>query len=75
MMRSQTFFMTHTGIQIPVFHEMCRETLNPRIGTVTSNSNLQIVFVPILFHDVHFNSCLANKQRCEKRWHNVLFWL
>ena len=56
MMRSQTFFMTHTGIQIPTLHKMCRNTLNPRIDTVTSNSNLQIVFVPILFHDVYFTS-------------------
>ena len=38
--------MVHTGIQIPTLHEMGRETLNPHIGTVTSNSDLQIVFMP-----------------------------
>ena len=56
MMRLQAFFVVHTGIQIPTLHEMCRETLNPHIGTVTSNSNLQIVFVSRLFHDVYFTS-------------------
>ena len=40
-MRLQTFFEAHTGIHIQTLHEMCRETLNPHIGTVTSNSNLQ----------------------------------
>ena len=44
------------GIQIPTLHGMCRETLNPHIGTVTSNSNLQIVFVSSLFHYVYFTS-------------------
>ena len=48
MMRLQAFLVAHTGIQISTLHEMCRETLNPNIGTGTSNSNLQIVFVSSL---------------------------
>ena len=55
-MRLQTFFVAHTGIHIPTLHEMCRETLNPHIGTVTSNSNLQTFFVSSLFHDGLFTS-------------------
>ena len=39
--------MAHTGIHIPTLHEMCRETLNPHIGT--SNLNVQVVFVSSLF--------------------------
>ena len=50
--------MAHTGIQIPTLHEMYRKTLNPHIRTVTSNSNLQNVFVSSLFHDVYFTSWL-----------------
>ena len=46
--------MTHTGIQISMLHEMCRETLNPYIGTVTFNSNVQIVFESNIF--MTFNS-------------------
>ena len=34
VMHLQTFFVAHTGIHIPALHEMCRETLNPRIGMV-----------------------------------------
>ena len=56
MMRLQAFFVARTGIIIPTLHEMYRETLNPHIGTVTSNSNLQIVFVSSLFNDVYFTS-------------------
>ena len=37
--------MARTGIHIPILHEMCRETLNPHIGTSTSNLNAQAVFV------------------------------
>ena len=37
VMRLQTFFVAHTGIHIPTLHEMYRETLNPHIGTFTSN--------------------------------------
>ena len=48
-MRLQTFLVVHTGIHIPTLHEMCRETLNPHIGTNTSNLNLQVVFVSSLF--------------------------
>ena len=48
-MRLQTFFVAHTGIHIPTLHETCRETLNPHIGTVTSNLNLQTFFVSSLF--------------------------
>ena len=46
--------MAHIGVQIPTLNEMWRETLNPHIGTVTSNSNLQTVFVSSLFHDVYY---------------------
>ena len=42
-------FVAHTGIYIPTLHEMCRETLNPHIGTGTSNLNVQVVFVSSLF--------------------------
>ena len=55
-MRLEIFFVAHTGIHIPTLHEMCRETLNPHIGTVTSNSNLQTSFVSSLFHDGYFTS-------------------
>ena len=55
-MRLQTFFMAHTGIHIPTLHEMSRETLNPHIATVTSNSNLQTFCVWSLFHDGYFTS-------------------
>ena len=48
-MRLQTFFVASTGIHIPTLHEMCRETLNPQIGTGTSNLNIQVVFVSSLF--------------------------
>ena len=41
-MRLQTFFMAHTVIHIPTLHEMCRETLNPHIGTGTSNLNVPV---------------------------------
>ena len=41
--------MAHTVKQIHTLHEMCCKTLNPHIGTVTSNSNLQIVFVSVFF--------------------------
>ena len=41
--------MALIGIQIPTLHEMCRETLNPHISMVTSNSNLQIVLYCIFF--------------------------
>ena len=41
-MRLQTFFVAQTGIHIPRLHEMCRETLNPHIGTGTSNLNVQL---------------------------------
>ena len=51
-------FVAHTGIQKPALHEMCRETLNPHIDMVTSDSNLQIVFVSNLFHDIYFTSWL-----------------
>ena len=57
-MRLQAF-VAHTGrLQMPTLHEMCRESLNPHVGTVTSNSNLQIVFVSSLFHDVYLLSWL-----------------
>ena len=42
-------FMERTGTHIPTLHEMCRETLNPHIGTSTSNLNVQVVFVSSLF--------------------------
>ena len=42
-------FVAHTGIHIPTLHEMRRETLNPHIGTGTSNLNVQVVFVSSLF--------------------------
>ena len=45
MMRLHAFFWAHAGIHIQILHEMCRETLNPYIGTVTSNSNLHFVCV------------------------------
>ena len=48
-MRLQTFFVAHTGIHIPTLHEMCNKTLNPHIGTSTSNLNVQVVFVSCLF--------------------------
>ena len=41
--------MVHTGIHVPTLHEMCRETLNPLIGTGTSNLNMHFVFVSSLF--------------------------
>ena len=44
------------GIHIPTSHEMWRETLNPHINTVTSNSYLQTFFVSSLFHDGYFTS-------------------
>ena len=49
MMRLQTFFMAQTWIHIPTLREMCRETLNSHSGTVTSNTNLKIVFVSSFF--------------------------
>ena len=49
VMRLQAFFVAHTEIQMPTLHEICRETLNPHIGTVTPNSNLQIVFNRVFF--------------------------
>ena len=55
-MRLQTFFVAHTGIQIQILHEMCRETLIPHIGMVTSDSNLQTLFVWSLFPDGYFTS-------------------
>ena len=42
MMHLHAFFVAHTGIHIPTLHE-CRETLNPHIGTGTSNLNMQVV--------------------------------
>ena len=48
-MRLQTFFVPHTGIHIPTLHEMRRETLNPHIATVTSNSNLQTFLYRVFF--------------------------
>ena len=45
-MRLQTFF---SGAYWPTLHKMCRETLNPHIGTGTSNLNVQVVFVLSLF--------------------------
>ena len=48
-MRLQTFFVAHTRIHIPTLHEMCREALNPHIGTGTSYLNVQVVFVSSLF--------------------------
>ena len=56
MIGLQIFFVMRTGIQLPTLHDVCRETLNPHISLVTSNSNLQIVFVLSLFHDVYFTS-------------------
>ena len=35
MIRLQAFFVAHTGIQIPTYYEVCRETLNPHIGMGT----------------------------------------
>ena len=58
MMCLQAFFVACTGIHIPTLHEMCRESLNPHMGTVTSDSNLQIVFISSLFHDIYFTSWL-----------------
>ena len=58
MMRLQTFFVVRTGIHIPISHEMCRETLNPYIGTGTSNLNAHVVFVSSFFYDVYFTSVL-----------------
>ena len=57
-MRLQTFFVVQTGIHIPTLHEMCRETLNPHIGTGTSNLNVNVVFVSRFFYDVYFTSVL-----------------
>ena len=48
-MRLQTFFVAHTRMHIPRLHEMCSETLNPHIGTGTSNLNIQVVFESSLF--------------------------
>ena len=48
-MRLQTFFVAHTGIHIPTLHETCKDTLNPHIGTVTSNSNLQTFLYRVFF--------------------------
>ena len=42
-------FVAHTGIHILTLYERCRETLNPHIGTGTSNLNVQVVFVSSLF--------------------------
>ena len=42
-------FVAYTGIHIPTLHEMFRETLNPHIGTDTSNLNVHVVFVSSLF--------------------------
>ena len=50
--------MARTPIQIPTLHVMLRETLNPHIGTGTSNLNVQVVFVLSLFYDVYFTSVL-----------------
>ena len=48
VMRLQAFFVEHTGIQIPTLHiKMLRETLNPHIGTVTSNSNFYYIVIYI----------------------------
>ena len=58
MMHLQAFFVAHTGIHISTLHEMCRETLNPHIGTSTSNLNVQVVFVSSVSHDVYFTSVL-----------------
>ena len=58
MMHLQAFFVACTRIQIPTLHEILRETLNPHIGTGTSNLNLQVVFVLSLFYDVYFTSVL-----------------
>ena len=35
-------FVAHTGLQIPILDGMCRETLNPNIGTVTSKSTCRL---------------------------------
>ena len=51
-------FVAHTGIHIPTLHEMCEETLNPHIGSGTSNLNVNVVFVSSLFYDVYFTSVL-----------------
>ena len=51
-MRLQTFFVAHTGIHIPTLHEMCRETLNPHIGTGTGCFGIES------FYDVYFTSVL-----------------
>ena len=45
----QTFFVAHTGIHIPTLYGMCRDTLNPHIGTGTSNLNVQVFFLSSLF--------------------------
>ena len=57
MMYLQAFFVAHIGIQIPTLHEMCRETLNPHIGTGTSNLNVQIVFVSSIFMTIILLPC------------------
>ena len=36
--------MAHTRIQIPTLHEMCRDTLNPHIPTISGRNRLN-------FHD------------------------
>ena len=41
--------MARTGKVIPTLHEICRKTLNPHIGTGTSNLNVKVVFVSSLF--------------------------
>ena len=48
-MRLQEYFVARTGIHIPILHEMCKKTLNPHIGTGSSNLNVQVVFVSSLF--------------------------
>ena len=58
MMRVQAFSVACTGIHLPTLHEICRKTLNPLIGTGTSNLNEQVVFVSSHFYDVYFTSIL-----------------
>ena len=59
-MRLQTIFVAHTGIHISTLHEMCRETLNPHIGTVTCNSNLQTFLYRVFFMtDISLPSCFG----------------
>ena len=60
MMRLKAFFLAHTGIHIPTLHEVCRETLNPHIGTGTSNLNVQVVFVlSLLMTFILFPCCFG----------------